>query len=304
MARKPKTPKPHHTTHRKEKRTKRFLKVYAPYIPLLLIVGLGLFLSNFSDFKQRKDQTVLSYATNISDEGLLEATNQSRTENNLPILATNPLLDKAAQAKANDMAQRNYWAHSTPEGKEPWYFIEQAGYGYYRAAENLAYGFDTSKLTVVGWMNSPSHRANVLDPVLSEVGFGIANVANYQGKGAQTIVVAMYGKPMALPSTTQSKKQPTATPITKPNTSIPPREETKISYIQTLTNGQAPWSSFALGLLIGIIAAYLFIKHGHGLHKRFRKGEQFILHHPLLDTTLLALLALAAIVSQTAGTIY
>jgi hypothetical protein len=73
MARKPKTPKPHHTTHRKEKRTKRFLKVYAPYIPLLLIVGLGLFLSNFSDFKQRKDQTVLSYATNISDEGLLEA---------------------------------------------------------------------------------------------------------------------------------------------------------------------------------------------------------------------------------------
>jgi hypothetical protein len=153
-------------------------------------------------------------------------------------------------------------------------------------------------------MNSPSHRANVLDPVLSEVGFGIANVANYQGKGAQTIVVAMYGKPMALPSTTQSKKQPTATPITKPNTSIPPREETKISYIQTLTNGQAPWSSFALGLLIGIIAAYLLIKHGHGLHKRFRKGEKFILHHPLLDTTLLALLALAAIVSQTAGTIY
>ncbi len=304
MARKPKTPKPHHATHKKEKRTKRFLKVYAPYIPLLVIVGLGLFLSNFNDFKQRKDQTVLSYATNVSDEGLLEATNRSRTENNLPVLTINSRLDKAAQAKANDMAQRNYWSHNTPDGKEPWYFIEQAGYGYYRAAENLAYGFDTSKLTVVGWMNSPSHRANVLDPALSEVGFGIANVANYQDKGAQTIVVAMYGKPILLPSAAQNAKRPAEIPINKPITSTPPKEETKISYIQTLTNGQAPWSSFALGLLVGVIMAYLLIKHGRGLHKRLRREEEFILRHPLVDATLLALLALVAIVSQTAGTIY
>lgn len=303
MARKPKTPKPHHTTHKHEKRSKRFLKVYAPYIPLLLIVGAGLFLSSVGDFKQFGNNQVLSYATNTTDDGLLEATNKARTENKVAKLTHNDLLDKAAQTKAQDMASRNYWSHNTPDGKEPWYFIEQTGYGYYKAAENLAYGFDNSKSTVSGWMNSPSHRENVLDPALSDVGFGIVNVANYQNQGPQTIVVAMYGKPMVIPANTDQTAA-IAAPTSNTPTAKAPEESRKISYAQTLTNGQAPWSSFALGLLIGLILAYLIIKHGHGLQKRIRKGEKFILHHPLLDTTLVATLALAAVVSQTAGTIY
>lgn len=299
MARKQKTPKPHHRTHKHEKRTKRFLKVYAPYIPLLLIVGAGIFLSSVGEFKQLGSNQVLSYAINTTDDGLLEATNKARESSSLPALKLNDQLDKAAQDKANDMAARNYWSHNTPDGKEPWYFIENTGYGYYKAAENLAYGFNTSKSTVSGWMNSPSHRENVLDPALQEVGFGIVNVPNYQKQGAQTIVVAMYGKPLTLPATTSA-------PINtnKNAASTAPEEAKKISYVQTLTNGQAPWSSFALGILMGIVIAYLVLKHGHGLQKRIRKGEKFILHHPLLDTTLIALVALAAIVSQNAGTIH
>lgn len=300
MARKQKAPRPHHQASKHEKRTKRFLKVYAPYIPLLLIVGAGLFLSSVGEFKKIGSSQVLSYAINTTDDGLLEATNKARQDSSLPALSKNDQLDKAAQDKANDMAAKNYWSHNTPDGKEPWYFIEDTGYGYYKAAENLAYGFNTSKSTVSGWMNSPTHRANVLDPVLQEVGFGIVNVPSYQNQGPQTIVVAMYGKPVTLPASTTA---PT-TPTQKTAASITPSESKNISYVQTLTNGQAPWSSFALGIMIGIVLAYLALKHGHGLSRRIRKGEKFILHHPLLDTTLIALVALAAIVSQTAGTIH
>lgn len=304
MARKPKTPRPHHVAHKREKRTKRFLKVYAPYIPLLVIVGLGLFLSSYNEFNRSSNKTVLSYATNTSDTGLLEATNKARSDNNLTALSLSPSLDQAAQAKAEDMAARDYWSHNTPDGKEPWYFIEQAGYSYYKAAENLAYGFETSRSTVSGWMNSPSHRENLLDKSLEQVGFGIVNVPNYQKKGPQTIVVAMYGKPLSNTVAAAPASQPAIQPaVTKP-LSQSANQQKNISYIQTLTNGRMPWISFALGLSMGIILAYLVLKHGHSLQRKIRRGEKFILHHPLLDTTLIALVALMAIVSQTAGTIY
>jgi hypothetical protein len=289
-----------HRGHNKERHTKRFLKAYAPYLPLLVIVGFGLFISTTSNFK-RLNSNVLSYATNMTDDGLLDATNAARAENGLKPLSHNSVLDKAAQAKAEDMAARNYWAHNTPDGKEPWIFIDQAGYRYYKAAENLAYGFDNSAGAVVGWMNSPSHRANILDNDLKEVGFGVINMPNYQGKGPETIVVAMYGSPAVQLGAGTGNEAP-ATPNTL--ASAAPRIEKKISYAQMLTGGAAPWISFATGLLIGLISMYLLLKHARNLGRVLRGSERFILHHPLLDTTLVALLALATVVAQTAGVIH
>lgn len=293
--------KAYHKGHNKERHTKRFLKAYAPYLPLLVIVGFGLFISTTSDFK-RLNSRVLSYATSMSDEGLLQSTNDARTESGLANLTFNTTLDKAAQAKAEDMASRDYWSHNTPDGYEPWIFIEKAGYRYYKAAENLAYGFDTSNSAVIGWMNSPSHRANILDDELTEVGFGVVNMPNYQGKGPETIVVAMYGKPaVAGSAATAAEANPTGT-----FASTTPTEKTqkKISYAQMITGGAAPWISFAVGVLIGLIAMYLILKHARNITRAIKNGERFILHHPLLDTTLIALLALATVVAQTAGVIH
>lgn len=290
-----------HKGHQKEKHTKRFLKAYAPYLPLIMIVGFGLFLSTTSNFK-RLNSNVLSYATRMSDDGLLDATNKARTENGLKSLTYNSTLDAAAQTKADDMAARNYWAHNTPDGKEPWVFIDQAGYRYFKAAENLAYGFDSSNTAVIGWMNSPSHRANVLDGDLKEVGFGIANIPNYQGKGPETVVVAMYGTPAVLAGTTANE---VPLPVESFASTTPaPTAEKRITYAQMLTGGSAPWISFATGLLMGLIAMYLVLKHARSLGRTLRNGERFILHHPLLDTTLVALLALATVVAQTAGVIH
>lgn len=184
-------------------------------------------------------QNVLAYATGISISGLLTAGNASRTANGLTSLTLSTQLNNSAQAKANDMIAKNYWDHVTPDGTQPWYFFDQAGYAYTAAGENLAYGFDTSDGVTIGWMNSPSHRDNMLGNY-TEVGYGIASGANYQG-GENTVVVAHYGKPAAAVATTpapavtpaeptkieQQSATPTTTPAaqpTAPTTSSTPAE--------------------------------------------------------------------------------
>lgn len=306
MPLKTKVRRSHHKGKTTERHGKKFLKVYAPYLPLVIIVGLGLFISTSGSFKQISGggSGVLAYATNISDSGLLDSTNEQRTKAGLDPLKYNVVLDKAAQDKANDMSARNYWSHNTPDGKEPWMFVEDAGYKFSKAAENLAYGFADSKSTVVGWMNSPTHRANLLDPELKDVGFGMINVENYIGKGPETIIVAMYGTPSQDSETviaSGSASRSTGTNHLNADSQLPSK---KISYAQMITGGNMPWLGLATGILIGVIVMYLLFRHSRNILKAFKKGEKFILKHPLFDATVIALLALATIVVQTAGVIH
>ena len=280
---------------------------YWPYIPVLLLVIATMLLCLVQPAQKHG---VLAYATSVSNDDLLTATNQQREKNQTFDLTLNSQLSAAAQAKANDMASRNYWAHNTPDGQEPWVFISASGYKYQKAGENLAYGFATSKDTVTGWMNSPSHRENLLDKDFTEVGFGFANASNYNNSGNETIVVAMYGRPHVLgaandqggaplsstnqppsaiqPVTTQSSltKEPVAQPVTR---------------AQTISGGKAPWLVFVAGLLVGIPLAILLIKHMAGLRHVLRSGEKFMLRHPLLDTVLISLVLLGTFLSQTTG---
>jgi uncharacterized protein YkwD len=214
-------PKHRQTIHDKKrlgrhhKPTKHYSKTYWPYLPMLMIVVAGIILNA----TWQTGKGVLGYATSISASALLQETNIQRSQNGASALTLNSLLSSAAQAKANDMAARDYWSHTTPDGVQPWQFITNAGYSYSAAAENLAYGFDTSAYTVAGWMNSPGHRANLINTSYQEVGFGIANSASYQGEGEQTIVVAMYAKPYTVvsPSIVENGRQESPAPAeTKP----------------------------------------------------------------------------------------
>lgn len=189
---------------------------------MLSVAGFGL-LINF--LWSAPSSQVLSFATNTSLTGLLNETNSQRQSANEPVLRTNAQLTAAAQAKANDMASRNYWSHVTPDGHQPWWFVTNAGYEYQSTGENLAYGFTTSQATVIGWMNSPGHRANILNAEYQDVGFGIANAESYQNDGQQTIVVALYGRPLkqvaaapapaskATPAQVAAKPSPSPTPV-------------------------------------------------------------------------------------------
>lgn len=166
---------------------------------------------------------VLAYASEMSRGGLLSGTNAARSANGLAPLSLHSQLNNSAQAKAQDMANKNYWAHVSPDGTEPWYFFDQAGYSYVRAGENLAYGFMTSQGVIDGWMNSASHRANILGDYY-DVGFGIVNTPDYQSSGEQTIVVAHYGTqamapappPPAAPAESSPPPAAPITPVAEP----------------------------------------------------------------------------------------
>ena len=67
--------------------------------------------------------SVLGYASDIAPEQVIELTNQQRLENGLNPLRMNPNLDEVAQRKAGDMFAFNYWAHTSPSGRDPWSFF-------------------------------------------------------------------------------------------------------------------------------------------------------------------------------------
>lgn len=125
---------------------------------------------------------------------LIDETNTERVQNGaLAQLTLNPVLVHAAQIKADDMAARGYFSHNTPDGKEPWYFLDQVGYTYDAAGENLAVNFTESSDVTRAWMNSPGHRANILSGKYTEIGIA---TAQGQYKGAPAIfVVQFFGHP-------------------------------------------------------------------------------------------------------------
>ncbi len=182
-------------------RAKDFEKVYWPYLPVWLLVSIllvfGLQSGSLQAAMHKHTGSVLAYSTSMSVGGLLADTNVQRSTNSVAALSLNSKLNAAAQAKANDMAARNYWSHNTPEGNPPWVFVSAQGYSYQKLGENLAAGFDSEQSTIDGWMASPPHKENLLDPAFTEVGFGYANNPDYTsaGGGPMTIVVAFYGKP-------------------------------------------------------------------------------------------------------------
>lgn len=124
---------------------------------------------------------------------LVSLTNESRSDNNLNTLEVNEQLTTSAQLKANDMAEKGYFSHLTPDGKSPWYFVQQSGYQYEYAGENLAVNFVDSSDVHDAWMNSPTHRENILRNGFTEIGIATAK-GTYKGRNA--IFVAQYfGRP-------------------------------------------------------------------------------------------------------------
>lgn len=134
---------------------------------------------------------ILGYATDIHVEQLLGDTNAKRQEAGLSPLSINAQLSQAAALKAQDMFAKGYWAHNGPTGATPWDFITQAGYHYVVAGENLAKNFSTSQAVVDAWMDSPTHRRNIVKPSYKEIGFAVVN-GKLNGEET-TLVVQMFG---------------------------------------------------------------------------------------------------------------
>lgn len=103
---------------------------------------------------------------------ILQGINQDREELNLKPLQENLKLNQSAQLKANDLQNRNYWAHTAPDGTEPWVYLDQVGYEYQSAAENLGKCYDSPQAMLEAWRASPSHYATMVGDY-DDVGFGM-----------------------------------------------------------------------------------------------------------------------------------
>ncbi len=157
---------------------------------------------------------------------LVEITNADRANASAGPLIMNPVLMSAAKKKAEDMAAKSYFAHTSPEGKTPWYWFGLVGYRFSYAGENLAVHFYESQDVQTAWLNSPGHRANILNTNFTEIGIATAQ-GTYQGV-VTMFVVEMFGRPAVaatLPVSNDKQaanNKPTPPPV-KPSTAPAPK---------------------------------------------------------------------------------
>jgi hypothetical protein len=133
---------------------------------------------------------------------IVEMTNAFRRESKLGQVKPNAVLTAAARAFAEHLANTGKFAHEA-DGRQPAERAEAQGYRYCLVAENLALnldsrGFETRALAgamVQGWKNSPGHRANLLQPTVTEIGVAVARAP---GRDPKFIAVQLFGRPESM----------------------------------------------------------------------------------------------------------
>lgn len=237
---------PHHTNNYKAK----ILHLSSLAVLLVLLLGSQL----IALYLPHKYSDILGFASNIPISRVIELTNAERAKLQLPALTVDDRLSDAARRKAADMFTHDYWAHSSPSGVTPWSFILASGYQYLHAGENLARDFNSADTAVAAWMNSPTHRDNLLSSRYRNI--GIAVVDGKLGGVETTLIVQMFGTPQVAGKSVTSAKavarpvlaaqtpptsSPTPTPIPNPVVS-----ESHLSNLNPLLLTKIASLSFAL----------------------------------------------------------
>lgn len=181
--------------------------------PLMIAVSILMFLLTqaLMPFIPRYTPVVLGYVSSVTPEEVIELTNQERERAGMPKLESDPALTQAALAKAGYMFAKNFWAHTAPDGTEPWKFVSDSDYQYRYAGENLARDFASSEGVVKAWINSPSHKDNLLSNRYQDIGVA---VVKGELEGVQTtLVVQFFGTKMESGSLSIKQKETSVTTI-------------------------------------------------------------------------------------------
>lgn len=121
------------------------------------------------------DDTATSYPYPIAD--VVALVNQERAKEGLSALSTNDTLMAAAQIRATEL--RALFAHARPDGSSCFTVLEEVGLPYMTAGENIAMGYPSPERVMEGWMNSPGHRANILNEYFTAIGIGYDEGGRY-----------------------------------------------------------------------------------------------------------------------------
>lgn len=129
--------------------------------------------------------------TTLDKPAVYQAINDYRVRLGLSPLSADRQLEAAADAKLGDMQTKDYWAHYGPGGEDPWQFIDETGYDYDRAGENLAIRYTDEDALIQAWKDSPPHD-RLLRGDYADVGIAIGRSEIPHQPG---IVVAMFAQP-------------------------------------------------------------------------------------------------------------
>ena len=120
------------------------------------------------------DSSVIAY-----EKEVVRLVNEIRVQNGLKELTYDWELSRVARYKSEDMRDNKYFSHTSPVYGTPFQMIKNFGISYRSAGENIAKGYATPKAVVDGWMNSPGHRANILNASFTRIGVGYASEGRY-----------------------------------------------------------------------------------------------------------------------------
>jgi len=139
----------------KIKNLKNNLAIFGAVVSLLFF-GVGLAKAN-----EELESQIINYA------------NQERAAGGVEQLVKSDILDEVAKLKARDMLGNDYFAHTSPQGLNPWHWFDRAGYSYKFAGENLGMDFETAFAVHGAWMKSETHRENILSTKYKEIGVAV-----------------------------------------------------------------------------------------------------------------------------------
>jgi uncharacterized protein YkwD len=133
----------------------------------------------------------------INTANVIALMNEYRAEKGLPPLSENARLAQAAQDRMRHMEELGYWSHNAPDGMSPFVWLMARDYSYRAAAENLASGFETARLLVDAWMESPGHRDNIMGADFEHCGIAIIE-GSTMGPATGKSIVVLFGAPQRM----------------------------------------------------------------------------------------------------------
>ncbi len=175
---------------------KKYLFVYLS-VNIALVLILQAFLMGMLFFAPASAQIFninQPEVKSLNTEEILNIVNQERLQYNLDVLMLNENLQSAAQAKAEYLMTEQIFSHYGKNGEPFSTWIKQNDYQYLRVGENLAISFEDNEKIVQAWLNSETHRKNILNPYYQETGIAISQ-GLYKNKPTY-IVVQIFGQPI------------------------------------------------------------------------------------------------------------
>lgn len=138
--------------------------------------------SSSTDNGSAQEVAVVSEGSGYAESQMIYLINTLRSSHGLQLLNPNPVLNSIARSRSQDMINRNYFSHYTPEGKNIFNILVENGIMYAYAAENLSQAsppsWSSPESVINSWMGSSAHRANLLNPHHGQIGLGIIDSGN------------------------------------------------------------------------------------------------------------------------------